>query len=139
MGIDFSKLNQRIQEEKERENRGNFGPKVLYWKPAQGQNRIRLCPPWTEEGHNSGLPFREIYRHWSIGESGYVEEGGTSFTCPVRTEDSPGGTCPICDLVSELRASGNPADQERSRRELGSDRRIRRRQFTHHSRFAVRP
>lgn len=114
MAIDFSRLNQLIEDERERERekKNGFGPKVLWWKAKQGENRIRICPPWTEEGPNGGLPFREVYQHWGVGEGGYVEEGGRMFTCPVKTPSGPGGTCEVCDLVAQLRASGSPADNE---------------------------
>jgi hypothetical protein len=112
MAIDFSKVNKLVDDERVREKGNSFGPRILWWKPQSGENRIRICPPWTTEGANADVPFREVYRHWSVGEGGYVEEGGLSFTCPVKTSDGPGGTCEVCDLVTELRNSGSPADSE---------------------------
>lgn len=111
MAFDKEKLNRKAREEEQRQKNQNFGPKILWWKPKQGENRIRLTPGWTSEGPNADMPFREVYRHWSIGLGGY-DEKGRSFTCPVKTEDGPGGTCEICDEVTALRNSGNPADQE---------------------------
>lgn len=114
MSLDFSKINKKIQDERDREKAlsTGFGPKVLWWKPRAGENAIRVTPPWTEEGANAGMPFREVYRHWGVAEGGFTEEGGLSFTCPVRTPDGPGGTCEVCDFVAQLKASGNPADNE---------------------------
>ena len=111
MAFDKEKLNRKAREEEERQKNQNFGPKILWWKPAQGESRIRLTPGWTSEGPNADMPFREVYRHWSIGLGGY-EDKGRSFTCPVKTEDGPGGVCEICDEVTALRNSGSPADQE---------------------------
>lgn len=113
MAFNLDKINKKIEAEREREKaQSGFGPKVLWWKPKVGENRIRLTPAWTEEGENAGMPFREVYRHWGVVEGGFSDEGGASFTCPVRTPDGPGGTCEICDFVAALRASGNPADNE---------------------------
>ena len=113
MAFDKSKLEaKKVQEaERQKQQERNFGPKVLWWKPKVGENFIRLTPPWTSEGHNADMPFREVYRHWDIGQGGY-EPKGRSFTCPVKTEDGPGGTCEVCDEVYALRSSGSPADQE---------------------------
>ena len=111
MAFDREKLNRKARQQEERQKSQNFGPKILWWKPKSGENRIRLTPGWTEEGPNANMPFREVYRHWSIGMGGY-EDKGRSFTCPVKTEDGPGGVCEICDEVSALRNSGSEADQE---------------------------
>lgn len=111
MGVDFSKVKTKALEEKQKANR-TF-ERIRWWKPKVGENRIRLMPPWTDEGPNASQFWREIYQHWNIGEGGFDDENGYRFTCPVRTPDGPeGAVCEVCDLHQQLRASGDPADAE---------------------------
>jgi hypothetical protein len=110
MTIDFDKIRRKRQEEKQRQTR-TFD-KIRYWKPKTGENQIRLMPPWTTEGTNANAFWREVHRHWNVGNGGYDEEGGFSYTCPVKTPDGPGGTCEVCDFVKELRDAGTPSELE---------------------------
>lgn len=110
MTIDFDKIRRKRQEEKARKTR--IFDKIRFYKPAKGENLIRLMPPWTTEGENANQFWREIYQHWNVGAGGYDEEGGWRYTCPVKTPDGPGGTCEVCDLSKELREKGTPAELE---------------------------
>ncbi|MCF6205315.1 MAG: hypothetical protein L3J47_00280 [Sulfurovum sp.] len=89
----------------------NSGSKTLYWKPKPGVSNLRIAPPWATEGINEGMPLREIFQHWNIGESGY-EKGGRIFLCPAKTEGSDTTECEVCDLITHLWSTDNPADQE---------------------------
>lgn len=106
--VDRSKVAQKAAEEAAKANRG---PKtaMLYWKPKQGQNSIRVMPPWTDDGVNAYQFWRECYVHWSIGPD---ENNVQHFSCPKQTPGSTDTECPICDEYDRLRASSDPADKE---------------------------
>ena len=109
MGVNFDAIINRLREEEAKEAQRNL-PRVSYWKPTPGKNRIRLMPPWTQEGHNGGSFYREIFTHWSVGG----EEGKSYFVCPLKTPDVEGTECPVCDYVAQLRKSEDPLDVERA-------------------------
>jgi len=106
--VDKGKVAQKAAEEAAKANRG---PKtaMLYWKPKQGQNSIRVMPPWTDDGVNAFQFWRECYVHWSIGPD---ENNAQHFSCPKQTPGSTDTECPICDEYDRLRASSDPADKE---------------------------
>lgn len=108
MAVDISKVTKKVQEEKARASR-TF-ERVRFWKAKNGDNLIRLMPPWTDEGPNANVFWREVYTHWNIGQGGFDEENGMSYTCPVKTPDGPGGTCEVCELAKQFKDSGDPAD-----------------------------
>lgn len=111
MTVDIQKVLKQQREMKERSNRFSR-VKINRFKPKVGENKIRILPPWTDEGHNAGQFWRELLQHWNVGEGGYQEEGGRIFLCPLRTPDGPGSECDVCDFVQKLRNSDNPADSE---------------------------
>jgi len=115
MGIDFSKIQAKIQEEKEKEsNRGGY-EKTRFWKIKTGENTVRLMPPWTEGGVNAGQFWRQIEQHWGVGEGGYDEKNGWTITCAVKTADIQGDNCEICNIVESLRRSGSAVDDEQAK------------------------
>jgi len=108
MGVDLNKVDQQRLELEQKEAARAVGP-VRWWTPEQGQNNIRLLPPWTKEGRNANSFAREIYTHWNIGDG----DDTTAFTCPLKTPDL-GEACPICEEVDRLRATGDPVDAEKA-------------------------
>ncbi len=110
MAIDFEKMRKNKAEEAAKKNK-TFDT-IRRLKLKVGENRLRIMPPWTEEGEHAGQFASETFTHWNIGEGGYVEEGGRRFSCPVKTPGGPGGPCEVCDLNSSLRGSSEPADVE---------------------------
>lgn len=96
--LDFEKLKKAAQELQARMSRGS-GPSLKFWKPADGNNTIRILPPWTAEGAFAGQFYREVHQHWNVSE-----ESGPVL-CPKKTPNaSDDKDCPICDLVDQLRA-----------------------------------
>jgi gp32 DNA binding protein like len=66
--------------------------------------RIRLLPPWTDEGPNALKIFTTLYQHWNVSDSFKAP-----VTCSKHTTDyDTTGECEICDLVDSLRATKNP-------------------------------
>jgi len=65
-----------------------------FWTPKEGENLIRILPPYGE----SGLFFREVDMHFGVGKN------GESFVC-TRAE---GGRCYACEKLEELRSSDDP-------------------------------
>jgi len=80
-----------------------------FWKPKQGQNRIRILPAWTGEGPNANQFWREMYVHWGIGPD---EENQVNLTCPRLTPGSETKECPVCDEYNRLRGTKDPNDLE---------------------------
>lgn len=115
MAIDIGKIKAKIEEEKRLAAQRKSFEKIRWWKPRVGENLIRLMPPWTSEGPNADVFYRETYRHWSVGSGGYDKENGLNFTCPVKTPDGPGGVCEVCDHAKKLRQSGDPTDLEEAK------------------------
>jgi hypothetical protein len=113
MAINFDKIKNKQTEEASK-GRKSY-EYVQRFKLKTGENRIRLMPPWTDEGVNADQFWVETYTHWNVGQGGYDEENGRRFTCPVKTPNGPGGACEVCDLAATLRASDDPADQELSK------------------------
>lgn len=81
----------------------------LFWKPKQGQNRVRILPAWTGEGPNANQFWRELYVHWGVGPD---EENQINFACPRLTPGSENKECPICDEYNRLRGTKDPTDLE---------------------------
>lgn len=110
MAVNVNKVKQKAEEEAAKAAARAAGG-ARYWSPQGGKNSVRFMPPWTSEGDNADQFWREVYVHWSIGadDSG---EGGQSFACPAQTPHGPGGACPVCQHVAQLRATKDPADME---------------------------
>lgn len=109
--VNKNKLLEKMKEMKERANSMNR-ERARIFTPKVGDNRLRIMPPWTDEGPNEGQFWREILTHWNVGEGGYDEESGRPFTCPLKTPDGPGDSCAVCEFVKKLRNTGEPADVE---------------------------
>lgn len=105
-GIDYEKLRKAQAEAQARMARGGSSPSMKYWKPADGENRIRVMPPWTEEGDNAGVFWREVHQHWN------VVEGEGPILCPKKTPDIHEQDCPICDFVDQLRSKKSDVEAQ---------------------------
>lgn len=109
MALDIEKLKKAQADVAARMSRGN-GPSMRYWKPAEGVNRIRILPPWTEEGPDAGTFWREVWQHWNISED------SGPLLCPKKTPGAESTECPVCDFVDQLRLQkANVAAQERAK------------------------
>jgi hypothetical protein len=73
-----------------------------FYKFSVGKNVIRILPPAV----GCSSPFMVVWQH-------FVQLPGmsnpASFNCPLKMLGKP---CPVCQKVSALRASGNPADYD---------------------------
>lgn len=97
MSLAIEKLKQAQQELQARMSRGG-GPSMRFWRPKDGENRIRILPAWTDEGDFQGQFWREVHQHWQLAE------GSGPVLCPKKTPfASDDKECPICDLVDQLR------------------------------------
>lgn len=107
MAIDIDKvLKQKQILEAKLSRSGNGATGIKFWRPEDGENIIRILPPWTTEGPFSGQFWREMYQHWNVS----TEQKGPVM-CPAKT---PGldASCPVCEFVDELRADkSNPEGQ----------------------------
>jgi hypothetical protein len=93
MGIDISKaIAAKQQLEAVMSRSGNFAS-VKFFKLANGKNKIRILPPWSD----ANVAWREVFQHWGINDSHKAP-----ILCPNKT---PGmdHECPICDWVDELK------------------------------------
>lgn len=93
MGIDISKaIAAKQQLEAVMSRSGNFSS-VKFFKLANGKNKIRILPPWS----NANVAWREVFQHWGINDSHKAP-----ILCPNKTPGL-GHSCPICDWVEELK------------------------------------
>ncbi len=74
------------------------GSGAKFWNPANGKNRIRILPPWTDEGPHKGDAWREVHQHWRVNDD---HKG--PILCPAKTPGM-GGECPICAYVDVLKS-----------------------------------
>lgn len=74
---------------KELENSNGDFPEINWWKPKEGENVIRILPPWNERGEM----YLTVLQHWV---------DGTGVTC--RKTIHPNENCYACDIV---KSSGN--------------------------------
>jgi len=70
---------------------------VKFFALANGKNKLRILPPWTDKGDFAKMAWREVFQHWRVNES-----LKSPILCSAKT---PGlsGECPICDFVNQLR------------------------------------
>jgi hypothetical protein len=120
------------EEEKKREaaRRARMKRRETYWKPKPGTNRIRIMPPWTNEGPNSGQFWREIYVHFGVTCFDSPDpDSAFTVTCPRQTpyaaealglEPDAKISCPICEAVDALRQSQDPTDMEMAKQSRAS-------------------
>lgn len=98
-----NKLMDKIQEqakqmaEREASQASYSGVRLPFWRPENGDNRIRILPAWTNEGYFADQFWREVGQHWNVSE----EQKGPVI-CPNRTENS-NDPCPICDFCDLLK------------------------------------
>lgn len=98
-------LAQKAELEKRMQRGTGVGAK--WWKPQNGENKVRILPPWANEGEFEGQFWREVAQHWNVSD-----EIKGPVLCPKQT---PGihEECPICEFVEELKArKGDAAAQE---------------------------
>lgn len=112
MGIDYDKLRKAQAEAQSRMARGGSAPSMKYWKPADGENRVRIMPPWTSEGPNADVFWREVHQHWN------VNEGEGPILCPKKTPDLGEADCPICEFVDTLRAKKTDVEAQQLAKDL---------------------
>lgn len=108
MSVDINKIKLRIAEEEQKvaaRSQRNTNWDFKYWSPKKGKNVIRLLPPWTTTGPNSGQFWREVFIHWNVGSA-------KSLPCPQKTPDGPKLTCPVCEEANRLRSTRDPMDSE---------------------------
>lgn len=79
-----------------------------YFKPRQGNNRLRFLPP----GPGTNSIFASVMQHYLDDAS---EEKSKSFNCPRKTIDPETGRpmgmqCAACSYAEALKASGSSAD-----------------------------
>jgi len=89
----------RAQEELDRIKRSERGR----WKPKDGDNLIRIMPPWSEDVDTF---FVQGGSHFNVGPQGKI------FSCPQQADNS--AECFLCDLVERLDA-GDEADREEAK------------------------
>lgn len=111
MALDISKLKKAQAEVQARMSRGG-GPSMKFWKPQEGVNRIRILPPWTEEGDFAGAFWREVWQHWNVSE-----ESGP-LLCPQKTLGAADSDCPICAFVDQLRAQKSNVEAQELAKDL---------------------
>jgi hypothetical protein len=118
---DMTKAKAKSEEEKERAAKNlAFGRRVTWWKAKPGTNKIRILPPWTDQGPNKNQFWREVWMHYGVTNMEAPDEDNTfAVPCPKRSPDGKHVVgdgevpeCKICNLVDELKATGNPADAE---------------------------
>lgn len=105
----LDKVNKAKAAAEERLSRGG-GPRAQFWKPKNGDNTVRIMPPWLNPAHDTdyavpeklefyeGQFWRQVAQHWNVSED---QKG--PILCPKET---PGleGDCPICEFVAQLKA-----------------------------------
>ncbi len=109
-GLDWEKLNQQKSRLDSKLSKSGGGTRAKFWKPEDGENRIRIMTGWTAEGIFAGQFWREVGQHWNVAED---QKG--PVLCPKNTPHLS-GPCPICQFVEELKKDkGDVRAQEASR------------------------
>lgn len=105
--VDLSKLNKAVSEAEARTNsfKGDV-PSIKWYKMAGTKARLRIMPPWTDEGDFKGQFWRVVHQHWGI-----TDTLKAPIMCP-KTTPFMEGDCPICDFVDELRAKNDVESKE---------------------------
>lgn len=111
MSLDMSKLQQQKAKLAQELSRGS-GRSAKFWRPAPGNNVIRIMPSWTTEEPYAGQFWREVSQHWGVSED---QKG--PILCPLTT---PGidGECPVCAFVEELKKDKMNASSGQLAKEL---------------------
>jgi hypothetical protein len=112
MALDIEKLKRAQAEVQARMTRGGGGPSMKYWKPQDGNNRVRILPPWTDSGEYAGVFWREVWQHWNVSED------SGPILCPSKTANSEDKECPICDMVDALRGQRSNVEAQELAKDL---------------------
>lgn len=112
MALDIEKLKKAQAEVQARMSRGGGGPSMKFWRPAEGQNRVRILPPWTDEGEFAGTFWREVHQHWNVADA------AGPVLCPAKTPGSENKECPICEFVEQLRSQKSNVEAQELARDL---------------------
>lgn len=120
----MDKARQKRKEEREKEaaRKAMFKKREETWKPKEGENHIRVLPPWTSDGPNGDQFWREVYTHFGVTDFEAPDaDSAMRMACPKETpgaaelqglEADSKMVCPICEAVAKLRQSQDPADIE---------------------------
>ena len=68
---------------------------IRLFKPAEGENLIRILPPTWDDAEHYGL---DIFVHYNIGAD------NAAYLCPLKNN---GEACPICEAREEAEAEGD--------------------------------
>ena len=85
-----------------------FKPGVDSWRPADGENQIRILPPTWEDHDHYGY---DIWVHSFVGPD------KQTYLCPQKMLDEP---CPICKAARETKLAG----EEDEAKALAATRRV---------------
>lgn len=96
MGLDIEALRKKMQEVKDRQNRGGGG--INFWSPKEGRNVIRILP--AKEGQEF---YSEAKVRYNVGPKKKM------VTVPL---DSSPENCPIHEFVDKLFDSGDKDDEK---------------------------
>ena len=111
MGI-LDKVREAKQRTEEKLARGGGGGRAKFWRPAAGENKIRIMPPWDADGVYADQFWREVAQHWSVNE----DQRGP-VVCLAKTPYLD-GDCPVCAFVDELRQDRTNVDAQKLAKDL---------------------
>jgi hypothetical protein len=106
--VDSNKVKSWLDQSARDAQRGQGRTAMLYWKPKNGENKVRILPPWTDQGANAFQFHRETWIHWNVGPDGHT----VNVVCPAKTEGAADLRCPVCDERNRLMASDDITDKE---------------------------
>jgi len=69
----------------------------IYWRPKTGNNRVRILPPWNEEG----VFYLETALHYGFKDA----EGGRAYPCLRKLGEAK---CPTCQVVARFSEDNDP-------------------------------
>jgi hypothetical protein len=75
---------------------------MKWWKPKDGENIIRILPPWSADG----MFAKEAGYHYGVSQD-------ASYACPKVCKGLP---CPICETVTDLFKSKRSEDMALAKR-----------------------
>lgn len=109
MGI-LDKVNEQKKRTEEQLSRGGGRSSARFWRPENGDNKIRVMPQWKDD--LDGQFWREVAQHWNVS----ADQKGPVL-CPKETPDLE-GTCPVCELVQSLRGDKSNVEAQRLSKDL---------------------
>lgn len=75
---------------------------MKWWKPKEGENIIRILPPWSADG----MFAKEAGYHYGVSQD-------ATYACPKVCKGLP---CPVCETVSDLFRSKRSEDMTLAKR-----------------------